>query len=83
MGPPICAVFILGIFVPRVNEHVLLEFSFKLTMVLLAFFQGAFWGLIVGLLIGLTRFIMEIAYGAPFCYEKDTRTLALTKVKIS
>lgn len=30
------------------------------------FFQGAFWGLMVGLAVGLTRFILEFAvYGKP------------------
>uniref|UniRef100_A0A8C4QGQ0 Sodium/glucose cotransporter 1 n=1 Tax=Eptatretus burgeri TaxID=7764 RepID=A0A8C4QGQ0_EPTBU len=32
--------------------------------------QGAFWGLVLGLLIGLTRLITEFAYGTGSCAEK-------------
>ncbi|NXX51659.1 SC5A1 protein, partial [Tricholaema leucomelas] len=49
LGPPIGAVFLLGIFCKRVNE------------------QGAFWGLMVGLLCGLSRMIAEFAYGSGSC----------------
>ncbi|OWK60235.1 Sodium/glucose cotransporter 1 [Lonchura striata] len=49
LGPPIAAVFLLGIFCKRVNE------------------QGAFWGLIIGLLAGLGRMIAEFAYGTGSC----------------
>ncbi|XP_054144653.1 sodium/glucose cotransporter 1 isoform X3 [Melozone crissalis] len=49
LGPPIAAVFLLGIFCKRVNE------------------QGAFWGLIIGLLAGLGRMISEFAYGTGSC----------------
>ncbi|NXG54848.1 SC5A1 protein, partial [Hemiprocne comata] len=49
LGPPIAAVFLLGIFCKRVNE------------------QGAFWGLIFGLLAGLSRMIAEFAYGTGSC----------------
>ncbi|XP_074868376.1 sodium/glucose cotransporter 1 isoform X2 [Carettochelys insculpta] len=49
LGPPIAAVFLLGIFVKRVNE------------------QGAFWGLVIGLVIGLARMFTEFAYGTGSC----------------
>ncbi|NXH15026.1 SC5A1 protein, partial [Bucco capensis] len=49
LGPPISAVFLLGIFCKRVNE------------------QGAFWGLMIGLLGGLGRMIAEFAYGTGSC----------------
>ncbi|NWV43489.1 SC5A1 protein, partial [Grantiella picta] len=49
LGPPIAAVFLLGVFCKRVNE------------------QGAFWGLIIGLLAGLGRMIAEFAYGTGSC----------------
>ncbi|MBN3306904.1 SC5A1 protein, partial [Amia calva] len=49
LGPPITAVFLLGIFCKRVNE------------------QGAFYGLLVGLFIGLARMIAEFAYGTGSC----------------
>ncbi|KAL7884869.1 hypothetical protein AOLI_G00076390 [Acnodon oligacanthus] len=35
--------------------------------------QGAFWGLMMGLVIGLTRMVLEFAYGTPSCGEKDLR----------
>ncbi|XP_028729988.1 solute carrier family 5 member 4A [Peromyscus leucopus] len=49
LGPPIAAVFLLGIFCKRVNE------------------QGAFWGLMVGLVMGLIRMIAEFSYGTGSC----------------
>ncbi|NXC13191.1 SC5A1 protein, partial [Corythaeola cristata] len=49
LGPPIAAVFLLGIFCKRITE------------------EGAFWGLIVGLLVGLSRMITEFAYGSGSC----------------
>uniref|UniRef100_A0A8C8YSX0 Sodium/glucose cotransporter 1 n=1 Tax=Prolemur simus TaxID=1328070 RepID=A0A8C8YSX0_PROSS len=51
LGPPIAAVFLLGIFWKRVNE------------------PGAFWGLILGFLIGISRMITEFAYGTGSCME--------------
>uniref|UniRef100_A0A4W3GZI7 Sodium/glucose cotransporter 1 n=1 Tax=Callorhinchus milii TaxID=7868 RepID=A0A4W3GZI7_CALMI len=51
LGPPIAAIFLLGIFIKRVNE------------------QGAFWGLIIGLLIGLSRMITEFVYGTGNCVK--------------
>ncbi|XP_050704296.1 sodium/glucose cotransporter 4-like isoform X2 [Eriocheir sinensis] len=33
---------------------------------------GAFWGLIVGLVIGLIRFVMEFAYTIPACGEPES-----------
>ncbi|XP_032884448.1 sodium/glucose cotransporter 4 [Amblyraja radiata] len=34
---------------------------------------GAFWGLMVGLILGLVRMVMEFVYGAPSCGEEDKR----------
>uniref|UniRef100_A0A2K5DD53 Sodium/glucose cotransporter 1 n=1 Tax=Aotus nancymaae TaxID=37293 RepID=A0A2K5DD53_AOTNA len=51
LGPPIAAVFLLGIFWKRVNE------------------PGAFWALILGFLIGVSRMITEFAYGTGSCME--------------
>nr|ACB21201.1 solute carrier family 5, member 1 (predicted) [Plecturocebus moloch] len=51
LGPPIAAVFLLGIFWKRVSE------------------PGAFWGLILGFLIGVSRMITEFAYGTGSCME--------------
>lgn len=35
--------------------------------------KGAFWGLMFGLVIGMTRMILDFAYAAPACGEDDTR----------
>ncbi|KAF6019352.1 SLC5A9 [Bugula neritina] len=43
--------------------------------------HGAFWGLMVGLAVGLVRFVWEFSYGpAPPCGETDTRPAIITKV---
>ncbi|XP_016046755.2 sodium/glucose cotransporter 2 isoform X2 [Erinaceus europaeus] len=49
LAPPVSALFVLALFVPRVNE------------------QGAFWGLIGGLLMGLARLIPEFSFGSGSC----------------
>nr|XP_034302667.1 sodium/myo-inositol cotransporter 2 isoform X2 [Crassostrea gigas] len=51
MQPPICCIFILGLFWERLNE------------------AGAFFGLVIGMLIGLVRFIVEYSYTLPNCVE--------------
>lgn len=53
LAPPVCAVYLLAIFIPRINE------------------QGAFWGLMVGLVVGLIRFGLEFGYSIPPCGAKD------------
>ncbi|KAK7168238.1 hypothetical protein R3I94_002322 [Phoxinus phoxinus] len=35
--------------------------------------KGAFWGLIVGMLVGCIRMILDFVYPTPLCYESDTR----------
>lgn len=43
--------------------------SFLNTWVLLLFlFQGAFWGLMAGLIVGIIRMIAEFAYGTGSCF---------------
>lgn len=42
--------------------------------------QGAFWGLMVGLVIGLTRMIIEFAYPPPRCGVYDPRPSVLRNV---
>ncbi|XP_038130545.1 sodium/glucose cotransporter 4 [Cyprinodon tularosa] len=42
--------------------------------------QGAFWGLIVGLVVGLVRMILEFCYAAPSCGQPDVRPSVLTAV---
>uniref|UniRef100_A0A803TYA1 Sodium/glucose cotransporter 2 n=1 Tax=Anolis carolinensis TaxID=28377 RepID=A0A803TYA1_ANOCA len=49
LAPPIAAIFLLGVFIKRVNE------------------QGAFWGLVAGLAIGMARMIPEFIYGTGSC----------------
>ncbi|CAK8678798.1 unnamed protein product [Clavelina lepadiformis] len=41
---------------------------------------GAFWSLMCGLAVGLTRMIMDFAYGAPLCGEDEYRPEILYKV---
>ncbi|XP_071983634.1 sodium/glucose cotransporter 4 [Engystomops pustulosus] len=62
LAPPVTAIFILGIFIKRVNE------------------PGAFWGLLIGLVVGLTRMIMDFVYRAPNCGEEGTRPSVLKNV---
>ncbi|XP_043941912.1 sodium/glucose cotransporter 4 [Protopterus annectens] len=42
--------------------------------------EGAFWGLMAGLIVGLTRMIMEFAYSVPSCGEVDNRPAVLKDV---
>uniref|UniRef100_A0A4W4EG99 Sodium/myo-inositol cotransporter 2 n=1 Tax=Electrophorus electricus TaxID=8005 RepID=A0A4W4EG99_ELEEL len=35
--------------------------------------KGAFWGLVLGLLVGLVRMILDFIYPVPQCYETDSR----------
>ncbi|ESP05039.1 hypothetical protein LOTGIDRAFT_109602 [Lottia gigantea] len=42
--------------------------------------QGAFWSLISGLLVGLTRLVLDISYQKPACGETDTRPTLLSSV---
>ncbi|XP_073530099.1 sodium/glucose cotransporter 1 [Phyllobates terribilis] len=62
LGPPIASVFLLAIFVKRVNE------------------PGAFWGLVIGLFIGLSRMITEFAYGTGSCVKPSNCPDIICKV---
>ncbi|KAK7463965.1 hypothetical protein BaRGS_00038047 [Batillaria attramentaria] len=42
--------------------------------------QGAFWGLMIGLVVGLIRMGMDFGYGSPACGEEDTRPPIIAKV---
>uniref|UniRef100_A0A672KG31 Solute carrier family 5 member 9 n=1 Tax=Sinocyclocheilus grahami TaxID=75366 RepID=A0A672KG31_SINGR len=42
--------------------------------------QGAFWGLMVGLVVGTVRMVMEFVYSPPSCREKDLRPALLKDV---
>ncbi|XP_076825939.1 sodium/glucose cotransporter 4-like [Clavelina lepadiformis] len=41
---------------------------------------GAFWALMIGMVAGTTRMIMDFAYGAPLCGEEEYRPAILYKV---
>ncbi|KAJ8300476.1 hypothetical protein KUTeg_021995 [Tegillarca granosa] len=41
---------------------------------------GAFWGLVIAHICGLTRLILEFVYPAPFCGEPETRPAILYKL---
>ncbi|XP_068098155.1 sodium/glucose cotransporter 4-like [Hyperolius riggenbachi] len=62
LSPPVTAIFILAIFVNRVNE------------------SGAFWGLVIGLVVGFIRMVMDFVYQAPSCGQEDTRPSVLKNV---
>lgn len=44
--------------------------------------QGAFWGLMISLVVGLIRMVLDFAMPAPFCgsQEEDTRPAVLKDV---
>ena len=42
--------------------------------------QGAFWGMVLGLIVGLVRMIMDFAMPSPACGEPDGRPFILSKV---
>ncbi|XP_060592183.1 sodium/glucose cotransporter 4-like isoform X3 [Ruditapes philippinarum] len=42
--------------------------------------KGAFWGLMIGLLVGLIRMGLDFGYGSPACGEEDTRPVIISKV---
>lgn len=35
--------------------------------------QGAFWGLLIGHLVGLTRMVLDFVYPSPGCGKEDDR----------
>ncbi|XP_038078090.1 sodium/glucose cotransporter 4-like [Patiria miniata] len=42
--------------------------------------QGAFWGLIIGIALGVLRMILDIIYPAPPCGSPDTRPAVVSKI---
>ena len=42
--------------------------------------QGAFWGLMVGLVMGVVRMGLDFGYGSPACGEDDNRPSIISKV---
>ncbi|KAK6196076.1 hypothetical protein SNE40_001371 [Patella caerulea] len=61
LQPPICAIFLLGIFWPRLNE------------------KGAFFSLIIGMVAGLVRFIIQYSYVIPECGGAPDPTPSIVK----
>lgn len=44
------------------------------------FFQGVFWGLMAGLLVGALRLVLEFLHPEPLCGQTDTRPALLQSV---
>lgn len=88
LAPPVSAVFVLALFVPRVNEKVStclccelgagLGHTRRLTHSLPQ--QGAFWGLIGGLLMGLARLVPEFSFGSGSCVRPSACPALLCRV---
>ncbi|KAM5197814.1 sodium/glucose cotransporter 2 isoform 1-T1 [Hipposideros larvatus] len=86
LAPPVSAVFVLALFVPRVNEKVSMNtglawgraWSSEQADVLSL--QGAFWGLIGGLLMGLARLIPEFSFGSGSCVRPSVCPALLCRV---
>ncbi|XP_065933237.1 sodium/mannose cotransporter SLC5A10 [Magallana gigas] len=62
LAPPIGGIFLLAIFVPRVNE------------------QGAFWGMVIGHSVGISRMVLDFIYPSPKCGEQDTRPRVVANI---
>ncbi|XP_052077864.1 sodium/glucose cotransporter 4-like [Mytilus californianus] len=62
--PPMCVLFVLGLFWKRLTE------------------QGAFWGLILGLIVGIIRMVLDFSFPAPLCGsgDSDNRPAVVSKV---
>ncbi len=42
--------------------------------------QGAFWGLMAGLFVGMIRMILDFSYVPPLCGEPDNRPAGIVKI---
>lgn len=79
VSPPICSLFLLAVFVPRVNEQVRVfvhpeKGSTEIKVLhIITLLQGAFWGLLIGHLVGLTRMVLDFVYPSPGCGKEDDR----------
>ncbi|VDH92468.1 solute carrier family 5 (sodium/glucose cotransporter), member 9 [Mytilus galloprovincialis] len=62
--PPMCVLFVLGLFWKKLTE------------------QGAFWGLILGLIVGIIRMVLDFSFRAPLCGsgDPDNRPAIVSKV---
>lgn len=86
LAPPVCAIYVLAIFFKRVNEQVLLQ-NFRISCFIYCenlnvCKKGAFWGLMIGLLSGMIRFVWQFSYDEPPCAKKylDKRPAIISKV---
>lgn len=91
LAPPLTAIFILGIFWKRANEQVggtdrssgvplrVPRKSLEIFLCL-SFPQGAFWGLMAGLLVGALRLVLEFLHPEPPCGQIDTRPAPLRSI---
>jgi len=67
-------------------ESIDLVFSFVYSLIVnssfvwLVDFQGAFWALMVGFVIGVVRMILDFVYTEPGCGEEDHRPLLLVRI---
>lgn len=43
-------------------------------------YQGAFWGLVIGLLVGCIRMLLDFIYPEPLCYEEEARPAVLKNI---
>ena len=50
-----------------------------ITVYILFFVQGAFWGLMAGMVIGVARMITDFCFPEPECEAPDTRPAIVTK----
>ncbi|NWV42472.1 SC5AB protein, partial [Grantiella picta] len=85
LQPPVAMVFILGCFWKRANEKVVTLPALEQPYILAGCCssihslpsQGAFWGLVVGLLLGVVRLVLDFIYPKPQCGEPDGRPRVL------
>ncbi|WAQ99431.1 SC5AB-like protein, partial [Mya arenaria] len=77
IAPPLCVIFLLGVLVPRINEEV------RYKLVTMQFHYGAFWGMLIGQLIGITRLVLDFVYPAPKCGEPDHRPVVVSAVNFT
>jgi len=66
LAPPVAACYLLGVLWKRINEEVN-QIFFLYKNFVFRIIQGAFWGLIAGLFVGIIRFIWEYTYTAMPC----------------
>lgn len=59
---------------------VLLLFCFLISFHLSCISQGAFWGMMIGFVIGTIRMVMDFSYQAPRCGEVDQRPGVIANV---